>query len=50
MAFDDAVKLAMLGREVSLESIRTGVIDPQQGMAIFDNTVLMARQPASLNL
>ncbi|MBK6793784.1 MAG: LCP family protein [Anaerolineales bacterium] len=40
MAFDDAVKLAMLGREVSLESIRTGVIDPQQGMAIFDNTVL----------
>ncbi|GAB4400764.1 MAG: hypothetical protein OHK003_26680 [Anaerolineales bacterium] len=40
MAFDDAVKLAMLGREISAEGIRTGVIDPQQGMALFDNTTL----------
>lgn len=40
MAFDDAIKLAVLGRDISPESIRTGVIDPQQGMAIFDNTTL----------
>lgn len=40
MAFDDAIQLAMLGREISPEGIRTGVIDPQQGMAIFDNTTL----------
>ena len=40
MAFDDALKLAVLGKDISVESIRTGVIDPQQGMAVFDNTTL----------
>lgn len=40
MAFDDALKLAVLGKDISVESIKTGVIDPQQGMAIFDNTTL----------
>lgn len=40
MSFDDAIELAVLGRDVSPQSIKTGVIDPQQGMAIFDNTIL----------
>lgn len=40
MAFEDALKLAVLGKDISIESIKTGVIDPQQGMAIFDNTTL----------
>jgi LCP family protein required for cell wall assembly len=40
MAFDDAIKLAILGKDISPESVKTGVIDPQQGMAIFDNTTL----------
>lgn len=40
MALDDALKLAILGKDISPESIKTGVIDPQQGMAIFDKTVL----------
>lgn len=40
MAFDDAIELAVLGRDIARENIRTGVIDPQQGMATFDNTIL----------
>lgn len=43
MAFEDALKLAMLGREIPIgegSSIKTGVIDPQLGMAIFDKTIL----------
>ncbi|MCB9109896.1 MAG: LCP family protein [Anaerolineales bacterium] len=40
MAFDDALKLAVLGKDISPGSVKSGVIDPQQGMAIFDNTVL----------
>ncbi|MBI3168111.1 MAG: LCP family protein [Chloroflexi bacterium] len=48
MAFDDAVKLAMLGREVSQDSIRAGVIDPQQGMAIFDKTTLNGQDASIL--
>ncbi len=40
MSFDDAIELAVLGRDVSRENIKTGVIDPQQGMATFDNTIL----------
>jgi len=40
MAFEDALKLAVLGKDIPVESIRTGVIDPKQGMAIFDNTTL----------
>ena len=40
MAFEDALKLAVLGKDISVEGIKTGVIDPQQGMAIFDNTTL----------
>ncbi len=40
MSFDDALKLAVLGKDISVSSIKTGVIDPQQGMAIFDNTTL----------
>lgn len=40
MAFEDALKLAVLGKDISIESIKTGVIDPQLGMAIFDNTTL----------
>jgi polyisoprenyl-teichoic acid--peptidoglycan teichoic acid transferase len=40
MSFEDALELAVLGREIPRENIKTGVIDPQQGMATFDNTVL----------
>ncbi len=40
MSFDDAVELAVLGRDISPQSIKTGVIDPQLGMAVFDRTVL----------
>ncbi len=47
MSFEDAVKLAVLGKDISRENIKTGVIDPQQGMAIFDKTIL-AGQDASI--
>lgn len=47
MAFEDALKLAVLGKDISPESIKTGVIDPQQGMAVFDKTIL-AGQDASI--
>jgi LCP family protein required for cell wall assembly len=47
MAFDDAVKLAILGKDIQPESIKTGVIDPQQGMAIFDK-VILAGEDASI--
>lgn len=40
LTFDDALQLAVLGKDISPQSIKTGVIDPQQGMAIFDNTTL----------
>jgi len=40
MTFDEALKLAVLGKDIPVESVKTGVIDPQQGMAIFDNTTL----------
>jgi LCP family protein required for cell wall assembly len=47
LTFDDALQLAVLGKDISPASIKTGVIDPQQGMAIFDNTTLNG-QPASI--
>ncbi len=40
MSLEDAIKLAVLGKDISPESIKTGVIDPKEGMAIFDNTIL----------
>jgi len=40
MSFDEALKLAVLGKDIPVASVKTGVIDPQQGMALFDNTVL----------
>lgn len=40
LTFEDALQLAVLGRDIAPESIKTGVIDPQKGMAIFDNTIL----------
>lgn len=48
MAFDDALKLAILGKDISPESIKTGVIDPQQGMAIFDKTILGGEEASIL--
>lgn len=47
MSFDDALKLAILGKDISPDTIKTGVIDPEQGMAIFDKTTL-AGQEASI--
>lgn len=47
LTFDDALQLAVLGKDISPESIKTGVIDPTLGMAIFDNTTLNG-QPASI--
>jgi LCP family protein required for cell wall assembly len=38
MPFEDAVKLAMLGKDISRENIKTGIIDTS--MATFDHTVL----------
>jgi LCP family protein required for cell wall assembly len=40
MSFEDALRLAVLGKDISVEGVKTGVIDPQLGMAIFDKTVL----------
>lgn len=40
MAFEDALKLAVLGKDISTDNIKSGVIDPKQGMAIFDKTTL----------
>jgi polyisoprenyl-teichoic acid--peptidoglycan teichoic acid transferase len=40
MSFEDALQLAVLGKDISVDTVKTGVIDPQQGMAIFDKTVL----------
>lgn len=40
MSFEEALRLAVLGKDISVASVKTGVIDPQQGMAIFDRTVL----------
>jgi LCP family protein required for cell wall assembly len=38
MAFEDAIKLAILGKDISRDSIKTGVIDTT--MVTFDNTTL----------
>jgi hypothetical protein len=38
MALDDAIKLAMLGKDIDPASIKTGIIDTR--MVTFDNTVL----------
>ena len=38
MALDDAIKLAMLGKDIDPASIKTGIIDTS--MVTFDNTVL----------
>ncbi|HCR71305.1 MAG TPA: hypothetical protein DIW23_07680 [Anaerolineae bacterium] len=40
MSLEDALKLAVLGKDIDPSTVKTGVIDPQQGMAIFDNTTL----------
>lgn len=48
MAFDDALKLAILGKDIQPESVKTGVIDPQQGMAIFDKTILGGEEASIL--
>lgn len=40
LSFEDALKLAVLGKDISVDTVKTGVIDPQQGMAIFDKTIL----------
>ncbi|MCE7860418.1 MAG: LytR family transcriptional regulator [Chloroflexi bacterium CFX2] len=47
MAFEDAVKLAILGKDIQPDSVKRGVIDPQQGMAIFDK-VILAGEDASI--
>lgn len=38
MSFEDAMKLAVLGKDIPLSSVKTGVIDTT--MVTFDNTVL----------
>jgi LCP family protein required for cell wall assembly len=40
LSFDDAIELAVLGRDIKPENLKAGVIDPQLGMAIFDMTTL----------
>jgi len=40
MSLEDAIKLAVLGKDIDPNTVKTGVIDPQQGMATFDNTTL----------
>ncbi len=45
MPFEDALKLAILGKDIAPESIKTGIIDTS--MVTFDNTVL-AGQAASI--
>lgn len=40
MAFEDAIKLAILGKDIDPSTIKTGVIDPKQGMVTFDSTTL----------
>lgn len=40
MSLEDALKLAVLGKDIDPTTIKTGVIDPREGMAIFDNTTL----------
>jgi LCP family protein required for cell wall assembly len=40
LTFEDALQLAVLGKDISSQNIKTGVIDPQQGMATFDSTTL----------
>jgi polyisoprenyl-teichoic acid--peptidoglycan teichoic acid transferase len=40
MALEDALKLAVLGKDIDPTTIKTGVIDPRDGMATFDNTTL----------
>ena len=38
MPFEDALKLAVLGKDISRDNIKTGVIDTS--MVIFDNTII----------
>ncbi len=45
MPFEDALKLAILGKDIAPENIKTGIIDTS--MVTFDNTVL-AGQAASI--
>ncbi len=45
MAFEDALKLAMLAKDISRDSIKTGVIDTT--MVTFDN-VILGGEPASI--
>ncbi|HRK88987.1 MAG TPA: LCP family protein [Anaerolineales bacterium] len=48
LTFDDALQLAVLGRDISPSSVKTGVIDPQQGMAVFDNTIVNGQDASIL--
>ncbi len=45
MSFEDAIQLAVLGKDISRDSIKTGVIDTT--MVTFDN-VILGGQPASI--
>jgi len=47
LAFEDALQLAVLGKDIDPTTIKTGVIDPQEGMALFYNTTLNG-EPASV--
>jgi len=47
MPFEDAIRLAVLGKDIPPDSIKTAVIDPTAGDAIFANTTLDG-QPASI--
>lgn len=48
MSFEDGLKLAVLGKDISPDTIKSGVIDPQQGMAIFDKTILGGQEASIL--
>ena len=48
MAFEDAIQLGVLGREIPIEIVKTGVIDPQLGMAIFDKTIINGQEASIL--
>ena len=40
LSFEDMLQLVVLGRDIDPDTIKTGVIDPEEGMAIFYNTTL----------
>jgi len=48
LTFEDGLKLAVLGKDIPPGTIKTGVIDPQQGMAIFDRTILGGEEASIL--